>query len=240
MRRVGTRGSSKAPKNIGGLSRLLIGQRRTAATEASAKRESNRLRLRGSAPSSGAGSRSSGEASSTSSNARSKRRRAVDDDLEGMFNPTVLEDLLNAMMRHKDGWPFDRPITKAEAPDYHQIIKKPMDLGTIRSGLNRMKYRCNQEVLEDIRLVFSNCWAYNRTDAEEYQCGVRLEAFFLKQANRLGLGPIDQSRPAGEGKQSSLGSRRRDSEDDDDDDSSSSDEDEEDRPVLTKRSRRTF
>ena len=82
----------------------------------------------------------------SSSGARSKRRRAVDDDLDSMFNPTVLEDLLNSMMRHRDGWPFDRPITKADAPDYHKIVTRPMDLGTIRSSLNRMKFTCNQEV----------------------------------------------------------------------------------------------
>ena len=69
---------------------------------------------------------------SNAGSARSKRRRAVDDEVENIFNPTVLEDLLNAMMRHKDGWPFDRPITKTDAPDYHKIILKPMDLGTIR------------------------------------------------------------------------------------------------------------
>ena len=42
--------------------------------------------------------------------ARNKRRRAVDAEVFSMFNPTMLEDLLNAMMRHKDGWPFDRPV----------------------------------------------------------------------------------------------------------------------------------
>ncbi|XP_059088369.1 bromodomain adjacent to zinc finger domain protein 1A-like [Tigriopus californicus] len=127
------------------------------------------------------------ESLNSQQSARSKRRRAVDDAVESMFNPTVLEDLLNAMMKHKDGWPFDRPITKADAPDYHKIIKKPMDLGTIRSSINRMKYTCNQEVVEDIRQVFENCWTYNRDDAEEYQCGVRLEKFFNKEAKKLGL-----------------------------------------------------
>ena len=124
--------------------------------------------------------------------ARSKRRRDVDDDLDSMFNPTVLEDLLNHMMKHKDGWPFDRPITKSDAPDYHKVISKPMDLGTIRSGLVRMKYTCNQEVLEDIRLVFHNCWAYNRVDAEEYHCGVRLEKYFLKEAKKVGFIELDE------------------------------------------------
>ena len=130
---------------------------------------------------------SNSSTSTSSSGARSKRRRAIDEEIYSVFNPTVLEDLLNDMMKHRDGWPFDRPITKADAPDYHTIVSKPMDLGTIRSGINRMKYTCNQEVVEDIQLVFKNCWLYNREEAEEYQCGLRLEKYFKKEAKRLNL-----------------------------------------------------
>ncbi len=118
---------------------------------------------------------------------RSKRRRAVDVDIYSMFNPTMLEDLLNAMMKHRDGWPFDRPITKTDAPDYHKIVKRPMDLGTIRSNIMRMKYTCNSEVIEDIKLVFDNCRLYNKEDAEEFQCGERLERYFKKEARKLKL-----------------------------------------------------
>ena len=39
---------------------------------------------------------------------------------------------LPALMKHKDGWPFDRPITKQDAPDYHLCVKTPIDLSTIR------------------------------------------------------------------------------------------------------------
>lgn len=109
----------------------------------------------------------------------------------------VLEDLLNLMIRHKDGWPFDRPITKADAPDYHKIIDKPMDLGTIRSGINRMKYNCNQEILDDVRQVFVNCFTYNKPEAEEFQCAVRLEKFFLKETKKLGLVDDDEEPQSG-------------------------------------------
>ena len=112
-----------------------------------------------------------------------------------MYNPSALEDLLNNMMKHKDGWPFDRPITRTDAPDYFKIITKPMDLGTIRTNLLRMKYSCNQEVLADIRLVFQNCFTYNRDDAEEFQCAVRLEKYFSKEAKKLGLADDDQQPP---------------------------------------------
>ena len=107
------------------------------------------------------------------------------------------------MMRHRDGWPFDRPITKADAPDYHKIVHRPMDLGTIRSSINRMKYTCNQEVRlikqycktsmgpfflpwVTFGMVFDNCMV-DHTDAEEYQCGLLLEKYFLKHGKKQGL-----------------------------------------------------
>jgi bromodomain adjacent to zinc finger domain protein 1A len=132
-------------------------------------------------------SSSSSNSKNSDLGARNKRRRAVDDDIYSMFNPTMLEDLLNAMMKHRDGWPFDRPITKADAPDYYRVVKRPIDLGTIRSAINRMKYSCNNEVLVDIRLVFENCRMYNKEDAEEYQCGERLERYFNREIRKLGL-----------------------------------------------------
>lgn len=203
-----------------GLSQLLLGQRRSA-TEANERiRSVTQHEIHSGNDSSGpeepSGERTSGRLRERRKNisaaalliipqdtseldkggARSKRRRDVDDDLDSMFNPTVLEDLLNQMMKHKDGWPFDRPITKADAPDYIKVISRPMDLGTVRSGLVRMKYTCNQEVFEDIRLVFNNCWAYNRSDAEEYACGVRLEKYFLKEGKKLGLVDIDEGSTA--------------------------------------------
>jgi len=121
------------------------------------------------------------------SKAQTKRRRALDEELLNMYNPSALEELLNNMMKHKDGWPFDRPITRSDAPDYFEIIKKPLDLGTIRTALLHMKYTCNQEVLSDIKIVFGNCYRYNAEDAEEYQCAGRLEKYFGKIARKLGL-----------------------------------------------------
>ena len=66
--------------------------------------------------------------------------------------------VLSVLIKHKDGWPFDRPISKQEAPDYHLHVKTPMDLQTIRTRLDGMAfYTRNQEIINDIRLVFSNC-----------------------------------------------------------------------------------
>ena len=48
------------------------------------------------------------------------------------------------------------------------------------------------QVIEDIRLVFANCWLYNRAEAEEYQCGLRLEKYFLKEGKKQGLLTSDE------------------------------------------------
>ncbi len=53
-----------------------------------------------------------------------------------------------------------------------------------------------QEVIEDIEQVFANCRAYNRDDAEEYQCGMRLERYFTKEARKLGLLEQDEENSA--------------------------------------------
>ena len=84
---------------------------------------------------------------------------------------------VSALIKHKDGWPFDRPISKSEVPDYHLHVKHPMDLGTIKYGdelrdikailifnvcrtrLNDMVYQKDQQVIDDIRLVFNNCYS---------------------------------------------------------------------------------
>eukprot|EP00096_Caligus_rogercresseyi_P009103 TRINITY_DN3029_c0_g1_i3.p1 TRINITY_DN3029_c0_g1~~TRINITY_DN3029_c0_g1_i3.p1 ORF type:complete len:1517 (+),score=584.82 TRINITY_DN3029_c0_g1_i3:77-4552(+) len=133
------------------------------------------------------------EEESSSSDLSKKRSRKSNAPSESPdFIPTILEDLLNSMMKHEDGWPFDRPITKSDAPDYFKIIKKPMDLGTIRSNLNRMKFASNEAVLEDVKLVFDNCFTYNREEAEEYGCGVRLERFFNEEVSKLGLRNLEK------------------------------------------------
>lgn len=47
--------------------------------------------------------------------------------------------------------------------DYHQVITRPMDLGTIKGNLQAEPpcYFSSAEVLKDVQLVWSNCRTYN-------------------------------------------------------------------------------
>lgn len=126
---------------------------------------------------------------------RRRSRRSLETDTK--LSPSVAKDLpldnatlqevLDVLMHHKDAWPFLRPVTKADVPDYHSIIKKPMDFGTIKHKLNMLEYRNNSEVISDALLVFDNCYLYNETNTDIYQCGVRLQRVFEKLCKERNL-----------------------------------------------------
>ena len=58
---------------------------------------------------------------------------------------------------------FNRPVDPValNIPDYFTIIKKPMDLQTIRTKLKRGGYTTVDEYGADVRLVFRNAMEYN-------------------------------------------------------------------------------
>ena len=45
--------------------------------------------------------------------------------------------------------------------DYLTIIKKPMDLSTVRTNLDNNEYDYIEEVLNDLQLIWDNCKLYN-------------------------------------------------------------------------------
>lgn len=63
--------------------------------------------------------------------------------------------------------PFLNKVSKREAPNYHQIIKKSMDLNTVLKKLKTIQYKCKQEFVDDIMLIWKNCLTYN-SDPKHY------------------------------------------------------------------------
>lgn len=100
-------------------------------------------------------------------NNNSRRIRRTDEFLK--LDTIALYDLLDQVMKHEDAWPFLRPVSQSEVPDYHTIIKNPMDFARIKSKLNMCRYRTNDEVMSDIQLVFRNCDTYNTQGNDIYR-----------------------------------------------------------------------
>ncbi|KAI9315156.1 hypothetical protein BX666DRAFT_1959745 [Dichotomocladium elegans] len=79
----------------------------------------------------------------------------------------VLVDLKN-FTEHSA--PFLNKVTKREAPDYFDVIKNPMDLGTVTKKLKALQYKSKKEFADDLYLIYENCLAYNTNpQASEYR-----------------------------------------------------------------------
>ncbi|XP_038143886.1 bromodomain-containing protein 4 isoform X1 [Cyprinodon tularosa] len=77
-------------------------------------------------------------------------------------------------------WPFYKPVDvdALGLHDYHDIIKHPMDLSTIKAKLEAKQYRDPQEFAADVRLMFSNCYKYNPPDHEVVSMARKLQDVF--------------------------------------------------------------
>lgn len=100
-----------------------------------------------------------------------RRSRRNDDDDNLILDSVVFYDLLAEIAKHKDSWPFDRPVNKFEVPDYYDVIRTPMDFAKIKSKLNLGSYRTTYDILNDIQLIFSNCDLYNTDGSDIFRYG---------------------------------------------------------------------
>ena len=65
--------------------------------------------------------------------------------------------------------------------DYHKIIKKPMDLGTIDKKLREGKFskeKIDTEFYKEVTLVFDNAIKYNPNDNEIHKLALELKKHF--------------------------------------------------------------
>lgn len=67
--------------------------------------------------------------------------------------------------------PFRQPVdpTTLGIPDYFDIVKKPMDLSSIKNKLIQGKYSDPWEYVDDVWLMFDNAWLYNRKTSRVYR-----------------------------------------------------------------------
>lgn len=91
--------------------------------------------------------------------------------------------VLAVLLKHKYVAPFRRPVNtiKLNVPDYYQIIKHPMDFGTIRKRINNCYYYSASECIQDFATVFINCYRYNRADDDIVLMAHTLQQLFAQK-----------------------------------------------------------
>lgn len=84
-------------------------------------------------------------------------------------------------------WPFELPVdaTAWGAHDYYDIIKHPMDMQTYERKLYEFEYAHEDELAEDIRLMFRNCYQYNPPGHDVHNLGKQFEKVFEEHWEKL-------------------------------------------------------
>jgi len=87
---------------------------------------------------------------------------------------SILNEILKARYK-KFTWPFLEAVSEDEVPGYYDVIKSPMDLGTIQKKLENGEYTGVEDFKEDLQLIVGNCKIFNPPGTEVYKCGEELE-----------------------------------------------------------------
>jgi len=92
----------------------------------------------------------------------------------------VAKKILGTLWKMRGAYIFFEPVDpkKHKIDDYFDIIKNPMDFGTIKTRLNANIYQSPEEFYNDVKLVFSNCIQYNGTTSDVGSTGVALDNEF--------------------------------------------------------------
>lgn len=93
----------------------------------------------------------------------------------GMKSTDVREicmPLVDEILKHHNGYIFASPVDPVafNIPDYPTIVKRPMDLGTVRKRLDSGYYRDTGECASDVILCFDNAMLYNPAATEVFKC----------------------------------------------------------------------
>jgi len=88
-----------------------------------------------------------------------------------------VEKVLMELKACEHAHPFLQRVNKREAPDYYNIIKQPMDIGTMMKKLKQLVYKSKKDFVDDLMLIWANCLKYNSDPAHP----LRKKALYMRK-----------------------------------------------------------
>jgi hypothetical protein len=80
--------------------------------------------------------------------------------------------------RHDKFSVFSKVVSDEDAPNYSEIVKIPMDFGTMRAKVEKGDYGTGSDaaaaLYDDFLLVFDNCYLYNDDDSDVTEEAARI------------------------------------------------------------------
>jgi len=117
-----------------------------------------------------------------------KRTKREEFDISELPEPMQkCYNVLSIVKAHKWSWPFLQPVdaVSLNIPDYYEIIKNPMDLGTVTKKLTTGQYRTVSDFAEDVRLIWRNCYTYNPPGSDVVKMAEVLSNLFEEKFKKI-------------------------------------------------------
>jgi len=100
---------------------------------------------------------------------------------------TAMSKILQNMISRSDTEPFRVPVDWKGMGlfDYPTLIKKPMDLGSVKRNISARKYKSIPDAADDIRLVWANCMTYNQDGSDFFLLAKNLGKKFEEKYSKI-------------------------------------------------------
>ncbi|EAU83578.1 hypothetical protein CC1G_07951 [Coprinopsis cinerea okayama7 len=96
----------------------------------------------------------------------------------------VLQKLIHQIKKKDDYAFFLAPVDVKNVPGYLDVVKTPMDFGTMTDKVNRGRYRSLEEFADDFRLVTTNAKIFNPPGSIYHTEAERIETWGIEHINK--------------------------------------------------------
>ncbi|KAJ7406226.1 bromodomain-containing protein 8 isoform X1 [Willisornis vidua] len=86
---------------------------------------------------------------------------------------------------HRYSSPFLKPVSEQQAPGYRDVVKRPMDLTSIKRRLSNGQIQSTIQFQCDLMLMFQNAVMYNSSDHHVFHIAVEMQREVLEQLQLL-------------------------------------------------------
>ncbi|XP_078006573.1 bromodomain-containing protein 8 isoform X5 [Phascolarctos cinereus] len=97
-----------------------------------------------------------------------------------LFKKTLLP-VWKMIASHRFSSPFLKPVSDRQAPGYKDVVKRPMDLTSLKRNLSKGRIRSMAQFQRDLMLMFQNAVMYNDSDHHIYHMAVEMQKEVLEQ-----------------------------------------------------------
>lgn len=97
----------------------------------------------------------------------------------------TLELILDKLQKKDIYGVYAEPVDPEELPDYHEVIKNPMDFSTVRKKLGSGKYATFEQFEHDVFLICENAMQYNSSDTIYFKQAFSIQELARRKFQRL-------------------------------------------------------